>query len=122
MPDRLRLPARIFPARLWNSSFTINIEPRIMKKFLYLVAVLALFAPPVVHAQKKAEVSKWGREGVEAQRNKNWPKAIAAFRKVVELDPSSQNWEYLGAAYRNAGNLGEGTKAFPSPIEAHSTN
>ncbi len=122
MPDRLRLLARIFPVRLWNSCFTINVALRTMKKILYLIAVLALFAPPVVHAQKKEEVQKFGREGMEAQRNKNWPKAISAFRKVVELDPSSQNWENLGIVYRNAGNLGEAIKAFTSAIEADADN
>ena len=83
---------------------------------------MALCVPQFVYAQRKEEVKKFGHEGMEAQRAKNWPKAISAFKKVAELEPSSQNHENLGIVYRNAGNLGEAIKSFSNAIQADADN
>ncbi|HJX25473.1 MAG TPA: tetratricopeptide repeat protein, partial [Chthoniobacterales bacterium] len=93
-----------------------------MKKCLCLIAALALAIPQFAHAQKKEEVQKFGREGMEAQRNKNWSKAISAFKHVVALEPTSQNHENLGIVYRNAGNAGEAIKSFTAAIQANADN
>src|SRR5713101_2720141 len=93
-----------------------------MKRCLCLIAAFTLSVPQFVHAQRKEEVKKFGHEGMEAQRNRNWPKAISAFKKVAELEPSSQNYENLGIVYRNAGNVGEAIKSFTSAIEANADN
>lgn len=89
---------------------------------LCLLVTLAFSLPRLVFAQPKEEVQKYGREGMEATKSKNWPKAIAAFKRVAELQPTSQNHENLGLAYMGAGNLGEALKSFGAAIAADAEN
>lgn len=59
-----------------------------MKKYsaLTLIMALALSVSQFAQAQGNKEAAKFSREGFEATKNKEWDKAVAAFRKATELD------------------------------------
>ena len=62
-----------------------------MKKYsaLTLIMTLALCASQFVQAQASKdakEAAKFSKEGFEATENKDWDKAVDAFRKAAQLD------------------------------------
>ena len=66
---------------------------------------------------------KYGKEGIEAAKNKQWDKAIGLFQKAVKADPKeANNYNNLGLAYKGAGKMDEAVKAFSDAIEAEPNN
>jgi tetratricopeptide (TPR) repeat protein len=51
-----------------------------------LVGALVFHISNMAYAQPNAEASKSAREGFEAAKNKDWDKAVEAYRKAVHLD------------------------------------
>ncbi len=51
-----------------------------------LVGALALHFSDFAYAQASPEAAKLAREGFEAAKNKDWDKAVEAYRKAVRLD------------------------------------
>src|SRR6478736_8144580 len=84
---------------------------------------LALLFPAVTQADEKADAYKYGKEGIEAAKNKQWDKAIDLFQKAVKADPkAANNYNNLGLAYKGAGKMDEAVKAFSEGIEAEPNN
>ena len=84
---------------------------------------LALLLPAAALADDKADAYKYGKEGIEAAKNKQWEKAIDAFQKAVKAEPKeANNHNNLGLAYKGAGKMGEAIKAFSDAIEAEPNN
>ena len=80
---------------------------------------LALLLPAVTQADEKADAYKYGKEGIEAAKNKQWDKAINLFQKAVKADPKeANNYNNLGLAYKGVGKMNEAIKAFGDAIEA----
>jgi tetratricopeptide (TPR) repeat protein len=63
-----------------------------MKKYSAFTLMIALvlcgsqFVQAQVNKQTAKEVAKYAREGFEATENKDWDKAVDAFRKATQLD------------------------------------
>jgi Tfp pilus assembly protein PilF len=59
-----------------------------MKQYsaLTLIIALALCVSQFAEAQGNKEAARLSREGFEATKNKDWNKAVDAFRKAAELD------------------------------------
>src|SRR5438477_3816491 len=51
-----------------------------------LISALVFQFSNIAYSQVNAEASKLAREGFEAAKNKEWDKAIEAYRKAVRLD------------------------------------
>src|SRR3569623_2108320 len=80
---------------------------------------LALLLPTVMQADDKADAYRYGKEGIEAAKDKQWDKAIDLFQKAVKADPKeANNYNILGLAYKGAGKTDEAIKAFGNAIEA----
>src|SRR2546430_8977303 len=81
--------------------------------FLFFLTTLSITA----FAEDKAEAYKFGKEGIEAAKNKQWDKAINNFEKAVKADPKeANNHNNLGLAYKGAGKLDQAVKAFSDAI------
>ena len=95
-----------------------------MKKFnRHLVVAASLFLalpfPAVTQADEKADAYKYGKDGIEAAKNKQWDKAIDLFQKAAKADPKeANNYNNLGLAYKGAGKMDEAVKAFGDAIQA----
>ena len=64
------------------------------------------------------DAARYGRQGLEAAKKKNWPEAIENYKKLTEADPKDgKNYIYLGLAYRSSGNKEEAVAALPKAIE-----
>jgi tetratricopeptide (TPR) repeat protein len=59
-----------------------------MKSFsvFCLIGALAFCFADSAYTQVKAEAAKFAREGFEAAKNKDWDKAVEAYRRAVRLD------------------------------------
>src|SRR4029077_7212592 len=96
-----------------------------LNRHLAVAALLfqALLFPAVTQADEKADAYKYGKEGIEAAKNKQWDKAIDLFQKAVKAEPKeANNHNNLGLAYKGAGKLDEAIKAFSDAIEAEPNN
>src|SRR4051794_31573305 len=51
-----------------------------------LVGALAFHLSNVAYGQANPEAAKLAREGFEAAKNKDWDKAVEAYRKAARLD------------------------------------
>jgi tetratricopeptide (TPR) repeat protein len=71
-----------------NSFFNLTVELKTMKSFsvFCLIGALAFCFADSAYTQGKAEASKFAREGFEAAKNKDWDKAVEAYRRAVRLD------------------------------------
>lgn len=88
---------------------------------LLLAGAVAL--PPLARADDKADAYKYGKEGIEAAKKKEWDKAIDLFQKSVKADPKeANNYNNLGLAYKGADKLDDAAKAFSGAIEAEPDN
>ncbi len=84
---------------------------------------VALILPAVVLADDKSDAYQFGKDGIEAAKNKQWDKAIDLFQKAVKADPKeANNHNNLGLAYKGAGKPKEAIKAFSDAIEAEPDN
>ena len=84
---------------------------------------LALLFPAVTQADEKADAYKYGKDGIEAAKNKQWDKAIDLFQKAAKADPKeANNYNNLGLAYKGAGKMDEAIKAFSDAIQAEPNN
>jgi tetratricopeptide (TPR) repeat protein len=82
----------------------------------------AALLSPLAQADDKADAYKYGKEGIEAAKNKNWDKAIDLFQKAVKADPKeANNYNNLGLAYKGANKLDDAIKAFSGGIDAEAT-
>ena len=46
------------------------------------------------------DAARYGRQGLEAAKKKDWPEAIENYKKLTEADPKDgKNYIYLGLAY-----------------------
>ncbi|PYJ69399.1 MAG: hypothetical protein DME75_11180 [Verrucomicrobia bacterium] len=91
-----------------------------MKKYcaLTLIMALALCASQFVHAQASKdakEAAKYSKEGFEATENKDWDKAIDAFRKATQLDRKQA--PNLASALQQRGAAYLEQKQFPEAID-----
>src|SRR5438132_7967023 len=67
----------------------------IMKKFsaYFITITLLLCLWQGVHAQGNPEFSRLSKEGFEAAKNKDWDKAVEAYRRATQIDrKASQNF------------------------------
>ena len=72
----------------------------------------AFLLSPLAKADDKADAYKYGKEGIEAAKNKEWDKAIDLFQKAVKADPKeANNYNNLGLAYKGANKPDEAIKA-----------
>ena len=90
-----------------------------MKKYsaLTLIMALALCASQFVQAQASKdtkEAAKYSKEGFEATENKDWDKAVEAFRKAAQLDRKQA--PNLVAALQHRGMEYTTQKQFPEAI------
>ena len=90
-----------------------------MKRFSILAVTFLLvasaFAP--LHAAEKEDAARFGREGVEAAKKKEWDKAIENLKKAADLDSSNNNYAFnLGLAYRQRGITRMGQEKFDDAI------
>jgi tetratricopeptide (TPR) repeat protein len=84
---------------------------------------VAIILPSLTRADDKADAYKYGKEGIEAAKNKQWDKAIDLFQKAVKADPKeANNHNNLGLAYKGAGKMDEALKAFSDAIEVEPKN
>jgi len=84
---------------------------------------LALLSPAFIQADEKADAYNYGKEGIEAAKNKQWEKAIDLFQKAVKADPKeANNYNNLGLAYKGAGKMNEAIKAFGDAVAAEPNN
>ena len=79
-----------------------------------LIAALLLCICKFAWGQGNAEAVKFSREGFEATKNKDWNKAVAAFRKAAELD--SKQAPNLIATLQQRGTAYTNEKKFPEAI------
>ena len=97
-----------------------------LNRYLALAAAvfsLALILPAVALADDKADAYQFGKDGIEAAKNKQWDKAIDLFQKAVKADPKEANTHNnLGLAYKGAGKMKEAIKAFSDAIEVEPNN
>src|SRR5689334_23947927 len=93
-------------------------------RHILIAALLPMLSlATVATADEKAEAYKYGKEGIEAAKNKQWDKAIALFKKAVQADPKeANNHNNLGLAYKGAGKLDQAAKAFSDAIDTESNN
>ncbi len=100
-------------------SKTTNVQQKIMKKYsaLTLIMALAFCASQLSEAQgnKDAkEAAKFSREGFEDTQNKDWNKAVDAFRKAAQLDRKQA--PNLGSALQHRGMEYTTQQQFPEAI------
>jgi tetratricopeptide (TPR) repeat protein len=98
----------------------INVQQKIMKKYsaLTLIMAMALCASQFVHAQASKdakETAKYSKEGFEATQNKDWDKAVDAFRKATQLDRKQA--PNLASALQQRGAAYLEQKQFPEAID-----
>ena len=79
-----------------------------------LIAALLLCICKFAWGQGNAEAVKFSREGFEATKDKDWNKAVAAFRKAAELD--SKQAPNLIATLQQRGTAYTNEKKFPEAI------
>jgi len=79
-----------------------------------LIAALLLCICKFASGQGNAEAVKFSREGFEATKDKDWNKAVAAFRKAAELD--SKQAPNLIATLQQRGTAYTNEKKFPEAI------
>ncbi|MGI8432986.1 MAG: tetratricopeptide repeat protein [Chthoniobacterales bacterium] len=78
---------------------------------------------PATRADDKADAYKFGKDGIEAAKNKEWDKAIDLFQKAVKAEPKEpNNHNNLGLAYKGAGKMEEAVKAFSGTLEVEPDN
>lgn len=88
-----------------------------------LFCLVALLLSPCAWADAKSDAYQFGKDGIEAAKNKQWDKAIDLFQKAVKADPKeANNHNNLGLAYKGAGKMEEAVKAFSGAIEAEPDN
>src|SRR2546430_16591572 len=81
--------------------------------FLFFLTTLSITA----FAEDKAQAYKFGKEGIEPAKNKQWDKAINNFEKAVKADPQeANNHNNLGLAYKGAGKLDQALRAFTDAL------
>ena len=86
-----------------------------LKRHFLVSALLAgtYCLPLPARADDKADAYKYGKEGIEAAKNKEWDKAIDLFQKSVKADPKeANNYNNLGLAYKGAGKLDDAAQGF----------
>lgn len=121
MPESLRegkVAAKLglHPISNWKVNFMKVLQTTIAAALAF---ALTMTLPAARGADNKAEAYKYGKEGVEAAKKKDWDKAIDAFRKATKADPTDpNNFNNLGLAYKSAGKLPEALKAFTDGLEA----
>ena len=90
---------------------------------LSLVLLISAHLSPLARGDDKADAYKFGKEGIEAAKSKQWDKAIDLFQKAAKADPkNANNFTNLGLAYKGAGKMDEAAKAFSSALEAEPEN
>ncbi|MEO7725430.1 MAG: tetratricopeptide repeat protein [Chthoniobacterales bacterium] len=86
-------------------------------------SLLALLSPSLALADEKGDAYKYGKEGIEAAKAKQWDKAIESFEKAAKADPKeANNYNNLGLAYKGAGKMKEAIKAFSDGLAAEPDN
>src|SRR5882724_1069517 len=81
--------------------------------FILIVALLLCFSG-FAWAQGNAEAVKFSREGFQATKDKDWNKAVAAFRKASELD--RKQTPNLVAVLQQRGTAYANEQRFPEAI------
>jgi len=79
-----------------------------------LIAVSALCFSQIVHAQGNPQAANFARQGAAAAKNKDWDKAVNAFRKAAELD--RKNVPNLAAALQQRAAAYTSEQKFPLAI------
>jgi len=93
-----------------------NVELKTMKNLsiLWLSVALTFSFPCFSRAQGNPEGARFAREGMEAAKNKDWNKAVDAFRKAAELDRKQA--PNLIAALQQRGAAYTSEQKFPEAI------
>jgi tetratricopeptide (TPR) repeat protein len=92
-----------------------------MKKYSAFIPMIALtlcglqFAQAQANKQTSKEVAKYSREGFEATEEKDWDKAVEAFRKATELDRKQE--PNLISALQHRGMESTTQQQYPEAIE-----
>jgi tetratricopeptide (TPR) repeat protein len=101
-----------------------NVEMQTMKNLsiLWLSVVLTFSFPYFSRAQGNQEGIRFAREGMEASKNKDWNKAVDAFRKAAELDGKQAPnliaaLQQRGAAYTNEQKFPEAIADFSEALK-----
>jgi tetratricopeptide (TPR) repeat protein len=101
-----------------------NVEMQTMKNLsiLWLSVVLTFSLPDFSRAQGNAEAVKFSREGFQATKDKDWNKAVDAFRKAAELDGKQAPnliaaLQQRGAAYTNEQKFPEAIADFSEALK-----
>src|SRR6266480_7986176 len=84
-PKELRLRPTIRDLS-FEFSRNINVQQKIMKKYITLFIALAVCVSQVAQAQGNKEANKLAREGAEASRNQDYDKGVELLRKATDLD------------------------------------
>jgi tetratricopeptide (TPR) repeat protein len=92
--------------------------------FILIVALLLCFSG-FAWAQGNAEAVKFSREGFQATKDKDWNKAVAAFRKASELDHKQTPnlvavLQQRGTAYANEQKFPEAIADFSEAVKLKS--